>query len=137
MDEDRFEHMVPLSAAACAVLREAASMQQCTRNMHQGDANLHPHGLIFPGAGKNRPIGEGAIGALYARAGFAGRHVPHGWRASFSTILNKEMGRDWRDDINSALAHAEKDKVEAAYNRSLLLDRRREVFNRWGELLVG
>ena len=136
-DEDRFEHLVPLSAAACAVLREAASMQQCTRNMHQGDANLHPHGLIFPGAGKNCPIGEGAIGALYARAGFAGRHVPHGWRASFSTILNKEMGRDWRDDINSALAHAEKDKVEAAYNRSLLLDRRREVFNRWGELLVG
>jgi hypothetical protein len=34
------------------------------------------------------------------------------------------------------LAHTPKDKVEAAYNRAQLLDRRRAVFDRWGALLT-
>ena len=93
--------------------------------------------LVFPGRGRDAPIGAGAIRELYIRAGFADRHVPHGWRASFSTILNEEMGPDWRFDIDAALGHSSKGKVEGAYNRSQLLDRRRVVMDRWGELLGG
>jgi integrase len=111
---DRFAHLVPLSPPAVAVLREAADQF---------------------GSGTS-PIGESAIGDLYARTSFAGRHVPHGWRASFSTILNRELGREWRDDIDEALAHAAKGKVEAAYNRAELIERRREVFDRWGAMLA-
>jgi len=54
---------------------------------------------------------------------------------SFSTILNEDLGPDWRFDIDAALGHASKGKVEAAYNRSVQLDRRRKVVDRWGELL--
>lgn len=127
--DSRFDHAVPLSPQAVGVLRAAAKLQF-------GDANLHarnipgniPDALVFP-------IGAGALRALYARTPFAGRHVPHGWRASFATILNEDLGPQWRGDIDRALAHSPKDKVEAAYNRAQLLDRRRALFARWGELL--
>ena len=126
--EARHDHLVPLSAAAAAVLRAA-------RDLHHGDANLHDR-LVFPGRGGAAAIGEAAIGALYDRAGFAGRHVPHGWRATFATILNERLPEE-RYAIDAALAHAPKDKVEAAYNRSEQLARRRRLFDAWGALLAG
>lgn len=129
--DDRFAHLVPLSAAAVAVLRDAAR--------ESGYEGLPPaDALVFPGRDRGRPIGEGAIGDLYDRAGFAGRHVPHGWRSSFSTILNETLAEDplARADIDRALAHSPTNKVEAAYNRAQLLDRRRALFDQWGELLA-
>jgi integrase len=114
-------NLVPLAPAAVEVLRAA-------RAAGAGGE------LIFPGAARSVPIGEGAIGALYARAGFARRHVPHGWRATFSTIMNEAMPLE-RDAIDHALAHAAKDKVEAAYNRSEQLGRRRALFERWASLI--
>lgn len=125
--EERFAHLVPLSQPALQVLHEAM-----VENGY--DAPLPSNGLVFPGRGKTGPLGERAIGALYARAGFAGRHVPHGWRASFSTIMN-ELVPEERAAIDLALAHAGKGKVEGAYNRAQLLDRRRALFDRWGALL--
>jgi integrase len=122
----RFDHVVPLSAAAVAVLER---LRSSTSNE---DAKINR--LVFPGR-DGGPIAAGAIRELYERAGFAGRHVPHGWRASFSTILNEKLGPEWRFDIDAALGHAGKGKVEAAYNRSAQLARRRELFDRWGALL--
>lgn len=128
-DDPRFDHVVPLGTAARAVLDEASSLRKM---------QIAPAGgtLIFSATGA-APIGEGAIRELYRRAGFGARHVPHGWRASFSTILNEELGEGWRTAIDMALAHSAKGKVEAAYNRALLLDRRAELMQRWGELLAG
>lgn len=123
-EEERFAHIVPLSPAAVEVLRAAARRRR-------GSA------LVFPGRNPARPIGEATLRELYGRTSFAGRHVPHGWRASFSTILNEEMGEIWSAAIDAALAHSTKDKVEAAYNRAQRLQRRRELMNRWGELLAG
>ncbi|MEH3098892.1 tyrosine-type recombinase/integrase [Sphingomonas adhaesiva] len=128
------DHLVPLSPAAVAVLRAAA-------NMHSRDAIMHGDALIFTGRGGSAPIGERAIGDLYDRAGFSGRHVPHGWRASFSTILNEEMP-DARGVIDRALGHVLKRedgtaaKVESAYNRAQQLAARRALFDRWGEVLA-
>ncbi|WP_454599136.1 tyrosine-type recombinase/integrase [Qipengyuania sp. SM2507] len=122
--EERFDHIVPLSDQALFVLRGA-----------RPDQDVSPTALVFPGRSATAPIGEGTLRDLYARAGYAGRHVPHGWRSSFSTILNEELGEEWRRDIDRALAHSPKDKVEAAYNRAQLLDRRRELFDRWGAML--
>lgn len=129
--DDRFAHLVPLSAQAVAVLRDAA------REIGY-DAVPLADALVFPGRDRGRPIGEGAIGALYGRAGFSGRHVPHGWRSSFSTILNETLAEDplARADIDRALAHSPTNKVEAAYNRSQMLARRRALFDRWGSMLA-
>ncbi len=121
------DHLVPLSTPAVEILRDAR-------------ARVSPAGgLIFPG------VAEGAIGRLYARAGFAGRHVPHGWRASFSTILNEALPGE-RGAIDRALGHVgggrdeEADginrKVEGAYNRATHLPRRRRLFDEWASIVA-
>ncbi|CAN5367055.1 tyrosine-type recombinase/integrase [soil metagenome] len=114
-------HHVTLSRQAVDVLRELRALT--------GGA-----GRVFRGRGKNRPIGESALGEIHVRAGYAGRHVPHGWRASFSTIMNERHPSD-RAAIDRALAHAPKNKVEAAYNRAEHLARRRWLFQAWADLL--
>lgn len=135
------DHVVPLSPAAVAVLRAALIMHQDAQIMHRGDADS-TGGLVFRGAGRTSPLGEAAIGALYARTSFAGRHVPHGWRATFSTIMNETMPLE-RGAIDQALGHTLKAedgsvaKVEGAYNRSQQLVRRRRIFDVWGAALVG
>ena len=116
------EHVVPLSRQAVGVLR---ATWDATPNPTPG---MFKCGAVFP-------IGEGAIGALYKRAGYGGRHVPHGWRATFSTLLNEAFPED-RQLIDAALAHAGKGKVEAAYNRARHLERRRDLFQRWADLLA-
>jgi integrase len=126
------DHLIPLSPAAVALLRQARTL---------GDGA----GLIFPAGGGTAPIAERAIGDLYRRAGYAGRHVPHGWRASFSTILNEAMP-DQRGTIDRALGHAGGGKeaaelkinvaVEGAYNRSTHLGPRRALFDAWAAILI-
>ncbi|WP_439539454.1 tyrosine-type recombinase/integrase [Sphingomonas sp.] len=120
--EARFAHLVPLAPAAVEVLRAAAAENGYdTRSA--------------PAAARVFPVGEAAIGALIARAGFKGRHVPHGWRASFSTIMNEAMPAE-RDAIDAALGHANKNKVEGAYNRADQLARRRRLFLTWADLIL-
>lgn len=116
-DDAAHDHLVPLSRQAVAVLHQVRD--------HFADGG----DMIFP-------IHPAAIGALYKRAGFAGRHVPHGWRASFSTILNEQFPLE-RGAIDMALAHVpvDRSKVERAYNRSEMLDQRRSLFDRWGAML--
>lgn len=114
-------HLVPLSSAAVEILREL--LEHHEKNGY--DTHSSP---LFP-------IGAGAIGDLYSRAGFAGRHVPHGWRASFSTLMNERNPLD-RDVVDQALAHVPSNKVEAAYNRAEHLQRRRDLFRAWAEMLI-
>ncbi|NIJ07266.1 integrase [Sphingomonas vulcanisoli] len=117
------DHIVPLSAAAVQLLRRARSI--AGRSVY-----------VFPrAAGAGAPIGENAILAVHHAAGLAGRHSPHGWRAAFATILN-EARPEWRAAIDLALAHAPKDKVEAAYNRATHIALRREIYDEWAHILA-
>ena len=122
----RFDHLVPLSAAAVAVLRAARDFA--------GD--IGPADLVFPGRDGQAAIGEGTLGDLYDRAGYAGRHVPHGWRASWSTVMNLRRPAD-RFAIDWTLGHRPKDlkKSEAAYNRAQDLVLRRELLEEWAALI--
>ena len=62
--------------------------------------------------------------------------IPHGFRSSF---------RDWaaecsdapREVCELALAHGNSDRVEAAYRRTDLFERRRELMEEWSGLLAG
>ncbi|TCP36520.1 integrase arm-type DNA-binding domain-containing protein [Sphingomonas sp. BK235] len=126
--EETFEHVIPLCWQAVDVLR---TMHRLTgRNR-----------LIFPGQRhSHRPLSENAIGYLYNRVGYHGRHVPHGWRSSFSTTMNGLAVRQKRlgDEavIELMLAHVPENKVKAAYDRSGHMERRRELSQEWADLLL-
>jgi integrase len=96
---------------------------------------------LFPSARHaHRPITENALNVAYRRvAGFEGKHVPHGWRSTFSTIMNEraiEQNRPAdRAIIDLMLAHVPKDKVESAYNRASYMPRRRELAQEWADLI--
>lgn len=117
------EHLVPLSPQAVEVLK---ALEPYRGNW--------PH--LFPSTRRPQvPLSENAIGYLLNRAGFHKRHVPHGYRASFSTIMNENYPQD-RQVLDVMLAHSPKDRIEAAYNRALYLPRRRELARIWADLVA-
>ena len=129
--DDGFEHLVPLSAEAVAVLRAVHVL-----------TGRGP--LIFPSNRNARvPMSENTLSYFYNRCGYQGRHVPHGWRASFSTIMNEWAERGGtpgdRHVIDLMLAHIPEgvSGSEGAYNRAAYLKRRREITEAWGAMLLG
>jgi integrase len=58
--------------------------------------------------------------------------TPHGFRATFSTWVT-EMTDTPTEIRELALAHASGDKVASAYQRSVLLEKRRVLMERWGQ----
>ena len=123
MKSDR-EHVIPLAKQAVETIRAAQSL-------------LSPRApLLFPSVRHaHRPMSENAVGYLLNRAGYHGRHVPHGFRSAFSTVMNEKY-RDDRALIDLMLSHAPKDRVEAAYNRAAHMERRRELAQIWADMLM-
>lgn len=120
----REEHTVPLPSQAVAVLRE---LQPLTGNGR----------YVFPSErSRQRPMSDGTINAALRRLGFdKDTMTGHGFRAMASTRLN-EMG--WPPDvIERQLAHAERNKVRAAYNRAQYLDERKRMMQAWADYLDG
>jgi integrase len=69
----------------------------------------------------SRPMGEKTLVRAINALGYGGKHCPHGWRSSFSTLMNAER---WPSDlIELALAHSCENKVAATYNRAQNLER--------------
>jgi integrase len=116
-------HVVPLSRQAVEALRELH------RFTGRGE-------LLFPHVSKPElPMSENTV--LYAlyRMGYHNRATGHGFRALASTVLN-ETG--WRPDvIERQLAHAERNKVRAAYNRASYMDERRKMMQAWADFIEG
>jgi len=126
-DELNGDHLVPLTPQALAVLRALWPLT--------GDGPM-----LFPGNRHgHKPMSENAIGYLLNRAGYHGHHVPHGFRAAFSTIMNEWAEREGKEHdrrvIDLMLAHVPKEKVEGAYNRAAYMPRRRELAGIWAEML--
>lgn len=126
-DEAGGDHLVPLTPQAVSVLRAVWPLTGGGPLVFP--SNRHAH----------RPMSENAIGYLLNRAGYHGHHVPHGFRAAFSTIMNEWAERHGdphdRRVIDLMLAHVPKDKVEGAYNRAAYMPRRRELAQIWAEML--
>ena len=94
--------------------------------------------LLFPNMrGAHRPISDNTLARYLSRSGHKGAHVPHGWRSSFSTIMN-ELHHNTRDRavIDLMLAHLPENAVEAAYNRAAYMPRRRELAQEWADMLL-
>lgn len=122
-----FEFVVPLSRQAAETAKVAMA------------ASPSPT-LLFPGIGDRRkPISDSTLSKFYRAAGFQGRHCPHGWRSSFSTIMNERAAVEDRERdraiIDLMLAHVP-EGVEAAYNRAVYMPRRRELAQAWADLIT-
>jgi len=83
----------------------------------------------------HKPMSENAMSTLLKRLNYFGRHVPHGFRSTFSSIMNDLYPAD-RHVIDLMLAHVPKDNVERAYNRALHLARRKELAQIWADLIM-
>jgi integrase len=117
----RAPHIVPLSRQAVQVLKE---LQKATGHSR----------WLFPN--ERRPetyTSENTfLYALY-RLGYHGRATGHGFRSSASTICN-ELGFH-ADVIERQLAHAERNKIRAAYNKAEYLPERGALMQDWADLL--
>ena len=113
------EHRVPLSPRALEILTEA-------RSLGTGRTDLK-----FPGR-TGKPIAERAFVQVLDRLGIDA--TAHGFRSSFR-VWAAERTNIPREVCEAALAHTIKDKAEAAYQRSDLFDRRRDLMNRWAAYL--
>jgi integrase len=110
-------HRVPLSDAAMEILEKMRGAQEVD--------------FVFPGMKPGWPLSNMALLTLLDRMDYAGI-TSHGFRSTF---------RDWagehakipREVAEAALAHVIKDKSEAAYARSDLLERRRPMMVTWAQ----
>jgi len=111
------EHRVPLSVPALAILE---AMQAVKTN-----------DFVFPGNKADKPLSGMALLMLLRRMK-RGDLTAHGFRSTF---------RDWaaertnfpRDVAEMALAHTVGDKVEAAYRRGDLIEKRRQLAEAWAK----
>lgn len=117
------DHLVPLSKQAVETIAELRKITGARHWLLPGIPNWKVH------------AGETRFREMLQDAGYEGRHVPHGWRSTFSTIMNERFRAD-RAVIDFMLAHVPKDKTEAAYNRADYIDRRIELAQIWADLLT-
>jgi integrase len=123
------EHRVPLSGAALAVLEEVRPLA-VTRD-GQPDASAP----VFPGARRALPMSNMAMLMLLRRMK-RGDLTIHGFRSTFSDWA-AECTAYPREVVEMALAHAVENKVEAAYRRGDLFDKRRQLMAAWANYCVG
>ena len=118
----RDPHIVPLSRQAVVILRE---LQVLTGSLR----------LVFPSLiSLDRPMSENTINAALRRIGYSGdEQTAHGFRTMASTLLNEKGFPP--DVIELQLAHVERNKVRAAYNRAQRLSERRSMMQFWADYL--
>jgi integrase len=112
----RVEHRVPLSDQALEVLRR--------------ESKRKVNDVVFSGQKAGRPLSNMAFLTMLRRMGRDDLTV-HGFRSTF---------RDWVAErttvapevAEAALAHTVANKVEAAYRRSDLFEKRRQLMQQWG-----
>jgi integrase len=115
----RSEHRVPLTARCVEIVERAKEL-------------TNGEGFMFPGAKRGKPISKMTMLMRLRRTETP--YTVHGFRSSF---------RDWtaeqtsfpRDICEAALAHALRDKVEAAYKRTDLFEKRRDLMNAWASFV--
>ncbi len=116
-------HIVPLPAQAKAILEELRPLTGRSE-------------FVFPGVRSvKRPMSENTINAALRYLGFDGDTITgHGFRAMARTVLDEVLG--FRPDfIEHQLAHAVRDPLGRAYNRTAHLAERKAMMTAWADYL--
>jgi integrase len=119
MDE---QHVVPLSRQALSIVRELHALT--------GDGKYLFPSLRTP----SRCLSDNTVNAALRRLGYSKEEMTgHGFRAMASTCLNEQ---GWHPDvIELQLAHKERNKVRAAYNRAERMAERKKMMQAWADYL--
>jgi integrase len=113
------DHVIPLSQAALNALPA-----------EEGD-------YLFPGGKEGSGLSNAAMSELLKGMGYSPDYATvHGFRSTF---------KDWCSDMTSfpnemsevALSHTVSDKVEAAYRRGNMVERRRQMMEAWAKYCGG
>lgn len=127
--QEAFEHISPLPPQAVDVLRTVHRL-----------TGRFPY-LFHSMRSTHEPMSVNTIGYAYNRCGYKGRHVPHGWRTSFSTIMNERAAaagrrRELQPIIDAMLSHRPRgiSAAEFAYNRAEYMPLRWELAREWADL---
>lgn len=114
-------HIVPLSRQALECFR-TLTMLAC------GSPQVLPHH-----GDPHKPMSPSTVNKMFGIMGYVGRFTPHGLRATASTILNEQGFKP--DVIERQLAHTERNRIRAAYNRAEYLDERRAMMQAWADYI--
>jgi len=112
-------HRIPLPSRCIEILEEAQTISQGS-------------GFIFEGTKPNKPLSENTFNKLMKELGLE-VHA-HGFRTSFRTWTQEKTNYP-REIAEAALAHSLRDKAEAAYARSDLLEKRAEMMEAWAQFI--
>jgi integrase len=117
-------HIVPLARQAITILHELEPLARGGR-------------YLFPSLRtRDRPMSENTINAALRRLGYSSEEqTGHGFRSMASTLLNEQGFPP--DVIELQLAHTERNKVRAAYNKAQRLPERRKMMQAWADYLDG
>jgi integrase len=119
---NRREHLVPLSRQAAAILQAQHAISG-------------PSGYVFQSQRTSTGfISNNTVNMALKRMGFDGRMCGHGFRALAMTNIQEQLGIELRI-VDRQLAHIEKNKVTAAYNRAEYWPQRVAMMQRWADLL--
>ncbi len=115
-------HVVPLAIQAVQLLKDLLPISG-------------PIGLLFPSLRSGaRPMSNNTINAALRRMGYSSEDVcGNGFRTTASTLLNEQGYAP--DVIELQLAHTERNKVRAAYNRAKRIAERRTMMQAWADYL--
>jgi len=113
------EHKVPLSDEAIKLLN--------------GLVHIAGTDLLFPN-NKGTALSDMTLTAVIRRMGRTGQVTPHGFRSTFRDWASERTNYP-RDVCEMALAHAIGDKVEAAYRRGDLIEKRTRLMRDWAKFI--
>jgi integrase len=116
------EHRVPLSKQALAVLLEAGELYGAD-------------GLLFPNPETGKRLSDNTLRlVLQKRLNLS--TTTHGLRSTFKDWVSETTSYD-NETSEMALAHTISNKVEAAYRRGNLYEKRISLMNDWADYLYG
>ncbi len=115
-------HIVPLSTQAVDVLKKLQAING-------------RRDWVFPNqTDAKKAMSNNTILFAIARLGYKGRMTGHGFRALAMSTIKEKLG--YRHEVvDRQLAHAPRNKVDAAYDRAKFLPERRKMMQQWANYI--
>ena len=123
MKNKKLDHFVPLTDEVLELLKAQKVASAGSK-------------YLFPSYDKSVPVSFGLFPETIKSIGYGGKATQHGFRHSFRTI-GREVLRFNPTLQEVQMSHANKNAVEAAYDRSSLIEERREMLEKWSKYISG